>query len=110
MFRGSFYAHRSQKGKKMSSHQYFVALLGSASVKAAQLMLVKLIPDINFNNILQDARFFDNILLKKNVLTQNVGREKLLTEKSCIVLMKLTHGYCFFYVNQRRFKGRTYCI
>ena len=46
----SFYAHRSQKRKKMLDLTVFFALLGSACVKAACKMLVKLTPDLHDMN------------------------------------------------------------
>ncbi len=47
IFMQSFYAHRSQKPKRQSSHQCLFALLGSFSVKAARKMLVKSTPKVN---------------------------------------------------------------
>ena len=44
VFTGSFYACRSQKRKKLLNLTVFFALLGSALVKAARKMLVKLTP------------------------------------------------------------------
>ncbi len=43
----SFYAHRSQKRKKIQlSHKYIFTLLGSASVKTVRRILMKLNPEI----------------------------------------------------------------
>jgi len=44
-FYSKFYTHRSQKHKIKSSCQYLFALLGSAQVKDAHKMLMKLTPD-----------------------------------------------------------------
>ena len=43
----SFYAHRSQKRKKVLDLTVFFALLGSLLVKAAHKMLMKLTPGVN---------------------------------------------------------------
>jgi len=42
----SFYAWRSQKHKKIDNLTVFLALLGSAHVKAASRMLMKLTPGV----------------------------------------------------------------
>ena len=47
LFTRSFYAHRSQKRKKLLDLTVFFALLGSAQVKAARKLLVKLTPGDN---------------------------------------------------------------
>ena len=44
MFMRIFYPHRSQKRKKMLDLTVFLGLLGSAGVKAAHKMMVKLTP------------------------------------------------------------------
>ena len=47
--RAAFYAHRSSKHKKLFDLTVFFALLGSAHVKAACNMLVKLTPSSSSN-------------------------------------------------------------
>ena len=49
MFTRSFYARRSQKCKKLLDLSVFFALLGSARVKDARKMLVKLTSGVDTN-------------------------------------------------------------
>jgi hypothetical protein len=99
MFMCSSYTCRYQSHKKdKSSQQCLYVLWGSACVKASRIMLVKLIPSVNFINILLET--FAPIFLQKKLLSPNVTREKLrkalLHEKfTCKMLMKLTpEGSC----------------
>jgi len=55
-FTYNFYAHRSQKRKKIQlSHKYLFTLSGSASIKAVFWTLMKLSTAVNFTNIWRAA-------------------------------------------------------
>jgi hypothetical protein len=61
----SFYAHRSQKRKKIQlSHKYLFTLSGSTSAKAVLRTLMKLTPGVDFKSVFSCA-FCANILVPK---------------------------------------------
>ena len=72
VFTCSFYAGRSQKPKKLLNLTVFWALLGSAHLKAAHKMLVKLTPGLvdvlrnilYYYNIQNKQRFVSNLTLR----------------------------------------------
>jgi len=54
---GSFSSAYPKSVKRQSNHQYRYTLLGSASIKAARKMLVKVTPGVNFTNVFRAAFF-----------------------------------------------------
>ena len=77
VFARSFYARRFQKQKKLLEQTVFFALLGSACVKAAHKMLVKLTPRLfsTFSILLQkQERGKVRKLKKKLFVLQSVSR------------------------------------
>ena len=72
VFMRSFYAHRSQKHKKLLDLTVFFALLESLLVKAVRIMLVKLTLGVDFINILQTA-FECRFPFTNNLQTQTVS-------------------------------------
>jgi hypothetical protein len=95
-FTCTFYACRSQKRKKDWQLDYIkFALLESACVKAARRTLMKLIPGVNFINILRSCFMYKSELSSFSLVMfgfeifwrQNIGKK--VTRK---MLMKLTPG------------------
>ena len=66
LFTHSFYARRSQKRKKAAWVDCFFAILGSACVKAARKMLVKLTYD-----------YFNGIMVFRNAVLRDTFRDDL---------------------------------
>jgi len=103
----SFYARRSQKRKKYSQAVSLFSLLGSEDVGALpHKMLVKLIPGLDFINVLRTA--FTPVV-PQSVRTQS-NRQYLFTllgptsvKAVRRTLVKLTPGICptFFIPNRR---------
>jgi hypothetical protein len=84
--------------KKTDNLTEFLALLGSAHIKAANKTLIKLTPVVNFTNIY--VQIFCQYSFIKKLQSQTVIREKLqealLYEKGiCKMLMKLTPAVNF---------------
>jgi len=74
MFTRSFYKRISQKHKRQSSQQCLIALLGSASRKAAHKMLVILTTVVRFTNILQPA--FALVFICQRITKLNCNKRK----------------------------------
>ena len=71
MFTGSFYTCRSQKHKKLLDLTEIFVVLGSASVKAARKMLVKLTPDRSVIFLSTQKAFKKTIRSSNSVLHPN---------------------------------------
>ena len=71
----SFYVHSSQRRKKLLNLTVFFALLGSARVKAARKMLVKLTPRFLSIEFLSEKNYLSKInLLLANFSLIKIGR------------------------------------
>jgi len=105
-FTYSFYARRSRKSKKLQlSHQYFFMLLGSACVKAARRMFMKLSPGVNFIYILCAALHTQIPKAKKYSQTVSLFCHiSARIKASSITLMKLTPALQL--LKLKRFKVR----
>ena len=94
-FTSSICERRSRKRKKLLDLTVFFALLGSAHLKAACKMLLKLTPLVNFTNMQFMSSFCADFLSTKKLQTQIVSTEKLhktllYKKAACKMLLKLT--------------------